>query len=113
MNEKYLKYQEIADCPIRNVLDVIAGKWAMLIISVLNEGKPLCFGELNRAIPDISPKMLSKSLKILVEEGLVSRKVIPDIPPRTQYRLTDYGCTLLTAIQPMIEWAMAHMRRKA
>lgn len=112
MNEKYLKYQDVANCPIRNVLDVIAGKWSMLIISVLNEGEPFYFGELSRAIPDISPKMLSQSLKMLVEEGLVSRTVIPEIPPRTQYQLTEYGGTLITAIHPMIKWALAHMNRK-
>lgn len=112
MNDSYLKYQDVANCPIRNVLDVIAGKWPMLIISVLNEGSPLCFGELNRMIPDISPKMLSQSLKMLVAEGIVSRTVIPAIPPRTRYELTGYGSTLLTAIHPMIEWAVAHFDRK-
>ena len=104
--------EDATDCPIRGVLAVIASKWPMLIIDALSNVEPMHFGELNRKIPDISPKMLSQSLKILVEEDLVSRTVIPDVPPRTQYRLTPYGQTLLEAMSPLISWALAHLERK-
>ncbi len=103
---------DVAGCPIRNVLSVIAAKWPMLIIYTLNDGKPKFFGELRRAIPDVSPKMLSQSLKILIEEGLLTRTVIPQIPPRTQYQLTSYGATLLEAMSPLITWALEHMKKK-
>lgn len=104
--------EDVAGCPIRSVLAVIAAKWPMLIINVLSNGSPMFFGELGRAIPDVSPKMLSQALKMLVDEELVIRTVIPEIPPRTQYRLTAYGRTLLEAINPFIEWAEAHLRKK-
>lgn len=104
--------EDVAGCPIRSVLSVIAAKWPMLIINALCHGKPMFFGELGREIPDVSPKMLSQALKMLVEEDLVSRTVIPEVPPRTQYQLTTYGQTLLQAMNPLIEWALAHMEKK-
>lgn len=103
--------EDVTGCPIRSVLAVIAGKWPMLVVDALSNGESIHFGELNRKIPDISPKMLSQSLKMLVEEDLVSRTVIPDVPPRTQYRLTPYGQTLLEAMSPLISWALAHLER--
>lgn len=104
--------KDTAGCPIRSVLAVIAAKWPMLIVDALSDGKPKFFGELGRAIPDVSPKMLSQALKMLVEEQLVTRTVIPEIPPRTQYQLTDYGRTLLDALTPLIGWALAHLEKK-
>lgn len=104
--------KDVANCPFRNVLAVIASKWPMLVIDALSDGEPLHYGELNRAIPDVSPKMLSQALKILVSEDLVSRTVIPEVPPRTQYQLTPYGQTFLTAMNPLKDWALAHIDRK-
>lgn len=104
--------EDTAGCPIRSVLAVVAAKWPMLIVDALSNGQPMFFGELNRAIPDVSPKMLSQALKMLVEEDLVSRTVVPDIPPRTKYQLTDYGRTLLDALTPLIDWALAHLEKK-
>lgn len=103
--------EDVTGCPIRSVLAVIASKWPMLVVDALSNGEPIHFGELNRKIPDISPKMLSQSLKMLVDEDLVSRTVIPDVPPRTQYQLTPYGQTLLEAMNPLIDWALAHLER--
>ena len=113
MNERYENKQDAVGCPIRNVLAVIAAKWPMLIVHALSDGRPQFFGELNRSIPDVSPKMLSQSLKKLVGERLVERTVIPDVPPRTQYQLTPYGHTLLQAMTPLTNWALEHMKRQA
>ncbi len=107
-----MKPEDVAGCPIRSVLTIIAAKWPMLVIYSLNDGQPKYFGELKRAIPDVSPKMLSQALKMLVDEELVVRTVIPEIPPRTQYKLTSYGYTLLDAMNPLISWALAHMEKK-
>ncbi len=104
--------EDVAGCPIRSVLTVIAAKWPMLVIYTLSDGQSKFFGELSRAIPDVSPKMLSQALKMLVEEALVTRTVIPDIPPRTQYRLTAYGETFLEAMNPLIKWASSHLQKK-
>ncbi len=104
--------EDVAGCPIRSVLTVIAAKWPMLVVHTLSDGKPKFFGELSRAIPDVSPKMLSQALKMLADEELVSRTVIPEIPPRTQYQLTAYGSTLLEAMNPLINWALSHLDKK-
>lgn len=104
--------EDVAGCPIRSVLAVIAAKWPMLIVDALSNGEPMFFGELGRAIPDVSPKMLSQALKMLAEEELITRTVIPEIPPRTQYQLTEYGKTLLEAMNPLVNWALAHLERK-
>ncbi len=104
--------EDVAGCPIRSVLTVIAAKWPMLVIYTLSDGQPKFFGELSRAIPDVSPKMLSQALKMLADEELVSRTVIPEIPPRTQYQLTAYGSTLLEAMNPLITWALSHLDKK-
>ncbi len=104
--------EDVTGCPIRSVLAVIAAKWPMLIVDALSDGRPKFFGELNRAIPDVSPKMLSQALKMLVGEGLATRTVLPEVPPRTQYQLTPYGQTLLQAMNPLIDWAMAHLEKK-
>ncbi len=112
MTENRNKVEDACGCPIRSVLTVIAAKWPMLVVFTLSDGQPKFFGELSREIPDISPKMLSKALKMLAEEDLVRRTVIPEIPPRTQYQLTEYGKTLLDAMNPLIGWAMAHLEKK-
>ncbi len=106
------QHEDVAGCPIRHVLSVIAAKWSMLVVYTLSDGQPKFFGELRRSIPDISPKMLSQALKTLTEEGLVCRTVIPEIPPRTQYQLTEYGITLLEAMNPLINWALLHLEKK-
>lgn len=113
MKETKNLVEDVAGCPIRSVLSVIAAKWPMLVVNTLSDGKPMFFGELGRAIPDISPKMLSQALKMLTEQGIVQRTVIPEIPPRTQYRLTPYGETFLKALAPLITWALHHMESHA
>ncbi len=112
MRKDKILSEDVAGCPIRNVLAVIAAKWPMLIINTLGDGRPKFFGELGRSIPDVSPKMLSQALKMLADEGLVTRTVIPEIPPRTQYQLTAYGKTLLDAMNPLIKWALAHIEKR-
>lgn len=112
MKDSEKHFEDVAGCPIRSVLTVIAAKWPMLVVYTLSDGQPKFFGELSRAIPDVSPKMLSQALKMLTDEELVTRTVIPEIPPRTQYQLTLYGQTLLDAMNPLISWALAHLERK-
>ncbi len=112
MSSDKVNVEGVAGCPIRSVLAVIAAKWPMLVVYSLSDGQPKYFGELGRAIPDVSPKMLSQALKMLAEEQLVSRTVVPEIPPRTRYQLTPYGQTLLEAMRPLIAWALNHLQNK-
>jgi len=97
----------LANCPIRDVLDQIGDKWSTLFISLLGE-KPHRFGELRRAVPDISQRMLTQTLRDLQRDGLVSRHVHPTVPPSVEYRLTPLGHSLLEPLSHLIRWAEAH-----
>ena len=96
-------------CPIRNVLARIGDKWSVLVIYTLQCGGTLRFGELHRAIPDISQKMLTVTLRTLEEDGLVVRRIYPEIPPRVEYTLTDRAHSLWSHIEGLIGWAQSNM----
>lgn len=96
------------DCPSREVLARIGDRWTILIIRALADG-PLRYSELARSIDGISQKMLSQNLKLLTRDGLVSRKVYPEVPPRVEYELTDAGKTLGEPLQALLDWAVTHM----
>ena len=85
-----------ANCPVRDVLDQLADKWSVLIISALAE-RPFRFGELRREIGDISQRMLTQTLRDLQADGLVEREVFPTTPPSVEYRLSPMGRSFLAA----------------
>ena len=91
-------------CAIRNVLDRIGDKWSYLIIMTLAE-RPHRFGELRRAIDDISQRMLTETLRSLQRDGLIRRTVFPTTPPGVEYGLTELGRSLLEPMQGLIAWA--------
>ncbi|MBM6593415.1 winged helix-turn-helix transcriptional regulator [Microvirga pudoricolor] len=97
-----------ATCPTRQLLDRIADKWTVLLLSLLNDG-PIRFNQLRRLIEGISQKMLSQTLRKLERDGLVARKVIPTVPVTVEYSLTPLGETLTRTIDPLIHWAETHM----
>jgi len=82
----------------------------MLILCVLAENHATRYKELCKAIPDISPKVLTETLKNLEADGLVSRKLYPEIPPRVEYSLTELGQSLIPLLGNLIEWALANFR---
>lgn len=94
------------DCPIRAVLDRIGDKWSYLLVLHLADG-PRRFGELRRAIDDISQRMLTETLRSLQRDGLVSRTVFPTTPPSVEYRLTELGRSLLAPMRELVRWADA------
>jgi len=94
----------IADCPIRDVLDRIGDKWSTLLIMTLHR-QPHRFGELKRAVPEISQRMLTQTLRDLQRDGLVSRTVFPTVPPSVEYRLTALGGSLIPALATLVDWA--------
>lgn len=102
------KYTDIASCPVRNVISRFSGKWAMLILCVLSENEFTRFNAIGKAIPDISPKVLTETLKSLEGDGFVSRKIYAEIPPRVEYSLTPLGQSLIPVIGTVIEWALAN-----
>jgi DNA-binding HxlR family transcriptional regulator len=96
---------QAADCPaVREVLHRIGDKWSVQIVALLGDG-PQRFSELRRAIEGISQRMLTLTLRGLERDGLVTRTVYPEIPPRVDYALTPLGETLLEPIQGLAEWA--------
>ena len=96
------------DCPIRNILARISDKWSLLVIFTLEkeEQAAVRFKELQRAIPDISQKMLTVTLRTLEEDGYVTRTVYPEVPPRVEYALTARAKSLLPLMNALIEWAL-------
>lgn len=103
------KKSEHPNCSIRHILDRFGDKWSILIISILGHVGKQRFNELNQQIGDISQKMLTVTLRSLEADGLVSRKLYPEIPPRVEYELTDLGRSLLPHIEQLAHWAEQNM----
>ena len=97
----------LADCPVRGVLDQVGDKWSTLLVMVLADG-PRRFGALRRAVPDISQRMLTQTLRELQRDGLIARQVFPTQPPGVEYRLTPLGRSLVDPLSGLIAWADAN-----
>jgi DNA-binding HxlR family transcriptional regulator len=95
---------EFQCCPVRDVLDRIGDRWTVLVLSELASGTRR-FSELCRAIPDISQRMLSQTVRHLEADGLISRRVFPTVPPRVEYTLTDLGRSLMVPLSALVAWA--------
>ncbi|MBO5539896.1 MAG: helix-turn-helix transcriptional regulator [Muribaculaceae bacterium] len=106
LKENLEKYTDIAHCPIRNVLTHISGKWPVLILCILSENDRTRFSAISKAIPDISSKVLSNTLKSLEADGLIERYLYAEIPPRVEYTLTDLGKSLMPILGELIGWAL-------
>lgn len=104
-----MNYALFPNCPIRNVLSRIGDKWSMLVLYTLEQHGVMRFNGLKLYIPDISKKMLSTVLKVLEADGLVSRKVYAEVPPRVEYSLTERSMTLIPLLNNLIEWALDNM----
>lgn len=98
-------------CGIDAAMDVISGKWKGLILWELNNYSVRRFGELHRGLPGVSEKMLIQQLRELEEDGLIDRKAYPEVPPRVEYRLTDLGRSLNTALEPLGAWGRDRVER--
>lgn len=106
LQENLKKYINIDTCPVRNVISRFSGKWAMLILCILSENGSTRFNIIGKAIPDISPKVLTETLKNLESDGLINRKLYPEVPPRVEYSLTPLGKSLIPVIDNIIDWAI-------
>ena len=109
MKKKEINYTETKNCPVRNILDRFGDKWSTLVILILGEEETLRFNILQQKIGTISQKMLSVTLKKLESDGLISRKVYPEIPPKVEYSLTSLGRSLLPQLRNLVQWANEHM----
>lgn len=110
MNRNTVEDALMPQCPIRNVLARIGDKWSLLVLFTLDRGGVMRFGQLLRALPDISQKMLTVTLRTLEEDGFVGREVFPEVPPRVEYRLTARAHSLLPHVHALIGWAGEHMQ---
>lgn len=92
------------NCPVRDVINQIAGKWSTLILQAL-AAQPYRFGELRRLVPDISQRMLTQTLRDLQRDGYIEREVFPTKPPSVEYRMTDLGRSLFEPLSKVLIWA--------
>lgn len=102
--KKFLASETI--CPIRDILSRLGDKWSMLVLITLNANGTMRFSDIHKCIGDISQRMLTVSLRSLESDGLVSRKVFAEVPPRVEYELTDIGTSLMPHIQNLTDWAI-------
>lgn len=95
-------------CGLGPAIDVISGKWKALLLWAIAE-KPCRFGELKRAVPGITEKMLIQHLRELEADGIVHREVFHEIPPKVVYSATELGASLNKALEPLGAWGDAHI----
>ncbi|MEP6951725.1 MAG: helix-turn-helix domain-containing protein [Ginsengibacter sp.] len=100
------------ECPFRQTLDTLDGKWKFAIIYELFKKNTYRFKELERQVEGITPRMLIKELKSLEKSDIISRKQYPAVPPKVEYSLTEHGITLEPIIKVMNEWGIKHLERK-
>ena len=93
------------------MLEWLGNKWALVVLVKISESEPVRFNELYRNIPVVSEKVLSQVLKQLTTDGIIGRRLYPDVPPRVEYSITELGHTLLPHIQALIEWGRANFDR--
>ncbi len=108
MRELDLQYPT---CPIRNVLARMSDKWSLLVLINLGYNNKMRYKDLRSAIPDISNKMLTNTLKHLERDNLILRQAYAEIPPRVEYSLSDTGKSLIPIIQTMIDWAQSSFEK--
>ncbi len=96
-------------CPVEYVLGLISGKWKMSIVWELRERRR--FGALERSIPGVARKVLVRQLRELEEDGLVTRTVYAEVPPRVEYALTESGVALVGLFDRLSDWGETHRRR--
>ncbi|MBK3494672.1 helix-turn-helix transcriptional regulator [Viridibacillus sp. YIM B01967] len=96
-------------CQIVVALNMIVGKWKPIILDHLLHGEPLRFNELKKLIPDITQRMLTMHLRELEEHDILTRTVYPQVPPKVEYRITEYGMTLQPMLKTMQQWGANHI----
>lgn len=96
------------DCPSRRLLDRIGDRWTVLVIGALQDG-PQRFSQIRRRVDGVSQKMLTQTLRALERDGLVTRTVHAEVPPRVEYALTPLGQSLLDPLGRLLDWATAHL----
>jgi DNA-binding HxlR family transcriptional regulator len=103
MPKRYTPTSAAAD--VEAAFHLLEGRWKLVILFHLFGGKVMRFSDLERAIPAITQKMLGQQLRRLEADGIVVRTVYPQVPPKVEYRLTDWGQSLCPALDALLKWA--------
>ncbi|HIZ74696.1 MAG TPA: helix-turn-helix transcriptional regulator [Candidatus Mediterraneibacter stercoravium] len=111
MSEQTAK-KELPACPVETTLTLIGDKWKVLILRDLLPGKKR-FGELKKSLGKVSQKVLTAQLRDMESNGLVSRKVYPEVPPRVEYSLTELGQSLKPILDAMQDWGEEYKAKNA
>lgn len=90
---------------VENILKMLEGRWKLIILFHLFDGNVQRYSDFEKLIPGISQKMLAQQLRQLEADGIVARKVYPQVPPKVEYRLTEWGQTLCPALDALLKWA--------
>ena len=101
---------ETAAIDVEKALQMLEGRWKLLILFQLFDCGIRRFSELERAIPAVTQKMLAQQLRQLEQDGIVSRKVYPEIPPKVEYSLTPWGQSMCPALDALLQWAAKRPR---
>jgi DNA-binding HxlR family transcriptional regulator len=104
----YTKNGKTFHSPVEATLDVIGGKWKPLILWALGDNV-MRFGELQKELPGVNAKMLTKQLRELEEDGIIRRKIYPEVPPRVEYAITDFGKTLIPILEALCNWGAKYL----
>lgn len=99
-----MTYRTRLSCPIQQTIALIGDKWKIIVICTLKDGTKR-FGELQRALDGITPKVLTRQLRDLERDGIVQRTIFPEVPPRVEYTLTPLGRSLFPILDQLHEWA--------
>lgn len=99
------------NCPVEATLDVVGGKWKVVILWHIKENGIIRFGQLKRLIPKITQKMLTQQLRELERDQVINRKVYTQVPPKVEYSLTIYGETLEESLKCLGDWGRQHIDR--
>jgi DNA-binding HxlR family transcriptional regulator len=105
---EYIKTTRHSFCPVRDVITRISDKWSILAIYALGAYGTLRFNELKNKIGDVSQRMLTVTLRNLEADGMIKRRIYPEVPPRVEYELTALGKGLLQQISQLGDWAQQH-----
>jgi len=104
----YVKNGKTYHCTVEATLDVIGGKWKPLILWHLGDSV-MRFGELQKSLHGVNAKMLTKQLRELEEDGVIRRTVYPEVPPRVEYSITEFGKTVIPILEALCTWGAQYL----
>lgn len=106
----HTKYDCNLGCPVEAALEIISGKWkGVILYHLLSE--TMRFNQLRRLMPEVTQRMLTRQLRELEADNIISRKVYPEVPPKVEYSMTEYGKTLTPVIYALQTWGLQHLEK--